>query len=310
MNTILTQDNLNNKFLSDGKYHVENPEFQLKIITFANNTADYVMSRINPKKVKERIYGMITSYQITLTDEQKAQKELENIERSARRAKQAIHHLIRQIGADHMLTLNVRENIQDKDKFFEIFTRFIRLIREKDVVTVLGKKGLVTRKLKRDYAYVAVPELQERGAYHMHIACVGKQDLDLLRSCWYVALGGDCNDTGDNVLGQIDVQYHKKRFSGLSEIHKTFKLVGYLTKYIAKSFEVSHQLGEKRYSSTRSVPKPIVNKQHLMAMFDVGDKPFLDSIKEVLSIAEFHGLRDLQLWNRGLDVFVLRGCYD
>lgn len=313
MELILTQDDLQNKFLSDGKFENESPEYKLKIITFANNTADYVMTRINPKKVKERIYGMMTSYPKTLSDEQIAIKEQDNIERSARRAKQSIHHLIRQIGADHMLTLNVRENIQDKDKFFEIFTRFIRLVREKDYVGSYGQHiqaKLVTRKIKRDYAYVAVPELQERGAYHMHIACVGKQDLNLLRACWYAALGGDCNDTGDNVLGQIDVQYHQKRFSGLTEIHKTFKLVGYLTKYISKSFEVSHQLGEKRYSSTRSVPKPIVNKQHLMAMFDYGDKPFIDSMSEVLSIAEFHGLRDLQLWNRGLDVFVVRGSYD
>jgi len=306
MESSVIQQSTDYKFLSDGNWETENPEYKLKIITFANNTADYIMTRLKPKRVKERFYGMLTTYQKTLTDEQKAQKELENIERSARRAKQAIHHLIRQIGADHMLTLSTRENIQDKDKFFEIFTRFIRLVREKGLVN--GK--LKTMPSKRDYAYVAVPELQERGAYHMHIACVGRQDLDLLRACWYVALGGSESDSGTSVLGQIDVQYHKKRFSGLTEIHKTFKLVGYLTKYIAKSFEVSHQLGEKRYSSTRSVPKPIVNNQNLVAMFDAGDKPFVDSIKEVLSIAEFHGLRDLQLWNRGLDVFVLRGTYN
>jgi hypothetical protein len=78
----------------------------------------------------------------------------------------------------------------------------------------MTNSGLVTRESNRDWPYVAVREVQERGALHMHIACVGKQDLPLIRACWYVALGGSEFDGGENVLGQIDVQSQKRRFSG------------------------------------------------------------------------------------------------
>lgn len=313
MNASVIQDFSKNKFLNNGVWDTENPEFKLKIITFRDKSVDLIMTRLNPKKIKEKIKGVITTYPKTLSEVELEAKRLENIERSARRAKQAVHHLVRQIGADHMLTLTTRENITDKKQFFEVFARFIRLVREKDYFEkhssdgTLIKKMLITRSHKRVYAYVAVPELQERGAYHMHIACVGRQDINLLRSCWYVALGGSVDDVKEAALGQVDVQFNTKRFSGETEIFKTFKLVGYLTKYIAKSFEVSHQLGEKRYSSTRDIPKPIVQKQHLMAMFDYGDKSFIAGMQEVLNIADFIGVRDLQLWNRGLDVFIARG---
>lgn len=312
-NLLQNFDDVNHQFLSDGKCETENPEFKLKIITFADKSVDLIMTRLNPKKIKEKIKGVVTSYQRDLSEAELEAKRLENIDRSARRAKLAVHHLVRQIGADHMLTLTTRENITDKAQFFEVFSRFIRLVREKDYFEkrssdgTLIKKVLITRSQKRPYAYVAVPELQERGAYHMHIACVGRQDINLLRSCWYVALGGSVDDVKEAALGQVDVQFNKKRFSGESEIFKTFKLVGYLTKYISKSFEVSHQLGEKRYSSARSIPKPIVQKQHLFAMFDYGDKSFIAGMQEVLNIADFIGVRDLQLWNRGLDVFIARG---
>ena len=267
-----------NEYFDKSTHFIDSPfEFRLKTLTFANNTIDMVMTKIKHsiEKTKEPVVGFFgVSYPKTLTDEQKEAKRLENIERAVRRAKQAVHFACRQINADHMLTLTTRENITDKDKFFEIFTKFVRLVREKDVVRghyvdfVLNTRTQAQG--KRNWLYVAVPELQDRGAYHMHIACVGKQDLNLLRACWYVALGGNPYDKGVDSKGQIDVQSKKRRFSGLTETHKTFALVRYLTKYISKGFEQSSELGQHRYKVSRGISKPNQQKQNLIACFSNG----------------------------------------
>lgn len=287
---------------------VENPaEFQLKSRFFKDGTVDLIVHRIRhriPKHFKDMVTGVINLHPKTLTDDEKEAKRLDNIRRAAQRAKQGVQFAVRQIQADHMLTIHTRENIQDRDVFFENFTRFIRLVREKDYIN--GQ--LVTRSIKRHFPFVAVPELQDRGAYHMHIACVGKQDLNLLRACWYVALGGSPSDKGADVRGQIDVTSQKKMFGTASEKFKTMKLVNYLTKYISKGFTQDDRVGEKRYSKARDIEPPKQLKQYLLACFSNGQQDFVDAIQETISIANFYGIgSDFQMFNRGTDLFILRG---
>lgn len=282
------------------------PEYKLKITKFANKTIRFVMYKWNSTGItKEPFKGETTVYPRAKTDEEIAQAKADSIERAARRAKQAVHHLVRSIGADHMLTLNTRENIEDYDRFDAIFKDFLRLVRNKDVVG----DSLINRPFKREWAYVAVREKQERGALHMHIACVGKQDLRLLRACWYVALGGRVGDKSENALGQIDVQSDKKRFSGKTETFKTFKLVGYLTKYIAKGFEESDQLGMRRYKASREIQRPIISKQYLHSYFSYGDKPFIDAHLELFDIARGFGVDvnalDFEVFNLGLQLLIM-----
>lgn len=284
-------------------------EYKLKTISFANKTVDFVMTKIKHKipETKAAFKGFMTTYPKTLTPEEQEEKRQENIRRSVTRAKQAVHHAVRSLGADHMLTLHTRENIQDRARFFEIFTRFVRLVREKDVHIINGVPTLVSRKEKRVWGYVAVSELQQRGAYHMHVACVGKQDLTLLRACWYVALGGSPSDKGSDVLGQVDVRYRERRFSGKTDIHKTFTLVSYMTKYIVKSFEDSSDLGLRRYNASRDIPKPIVNKQFIWSSYANNGGDFTTAVKEVFAIANFMGVDVSTAWNRGEDILILRG---
>jgi len=201
-------------------------EFRLKTVSFCNKTVDFVMTRIKHRipKTKESFKGVMTIYPKTLSAEELEAKRLENIERAARRAKQAVHYAVRSLGADHMLTLTVRENMTDRGKFFEVFKEFVRLVRTKDLHNIAGVPSLITRKDKRAWGYVACPELQDRGAYHMHVACVGKQDISLLRACWYVALGGLASDSGENTKGAVNVRYRERKFSGKTELHKTFSL--------------------------------------------------------------------------------------
>jgi hypothetical protein len=284
-------------------------EYTLKITSFANKTVDLLMRKIKHRipKTNEAFKGVTTLYPKTLTEEQAEEKRLENIRRSATRAKQAVHHAVRSMGADHMLTLTTRENITDRSQFFSVFQEFIRLVRNKDLVTVKGELILKTRKEKRPYAYVAVPEFQERGAYHMHIACLGKQDLALLRACWYVALNGNENDKGELTKGAINVRYRELPFGRKSDNFSTFQLVKYMTKYMAKSFEVTNQLGLKRYSSAREIPKPIINKQFVWSSYANNGGDFRTAVTEVFAIASFMGVDVSTTWNRGEDIMILRG---
>jgi hypothetical protein len=282
------------------------PAFKLKMRQFANNTVDYILTRTNIKKlIAEPFYGTMTTYPKQLTDEEKEAKRLENIERAARRARQKVHHLVRSMGADHMLTLSTRENITDANRFDSIFTAFIRLVRTKQLIN--GK--LVTASTKKEWKYVAVREMQDRGAFHFHIACVGFQNIPFLRACWYVALGGTEFDSGANVLGQVDVQHDRKGTSVETPIHKTFKLVRYLCKYITKTFDESTVLGQRRYKSSREIAKPIVMKQYLPVYFG-GEEAFVEAMKYVISIAKFHGVKNFESWNRELDIYILRGDLD
>lgn len=314
MNATLTDIEQFNKW-HDSEFE-QLPEFKVKILSFANKTVDIILSRtrLNDKMLKRGSEdGFFTIHPNDKTEAELEATRLENIERACRRARQKVHYLVRQLGADHMLTLTTRENIESSDLFDEIFQRFIRLVREKNVVgktDETGKRILDLRTRPDDnrmWAYVAVKELQERGAYHMHIACVGRQDLDLLRSCWYVALGGTPNDSKEHARGAIDVQYKQKRFSGLTEQHSTFALVRYLTKYISKSFEVTQELGKARYKSSRGISAPIINKQFLPVYWSAGDECFTKAISHVLSISNFLGLKNIVPWNRGLDIYILRG---
>lgn len=314
MNATLTDVEQFNKW-HDSEFE-QLPEFKLKVLSFLNGTVDLILTRtgLNKKMLKRGSEdGFFTIHPKDKTEAELEATRLENIERAARRARQKVHYLVRQLGADHMLTLTTRENIESSEKFDSIFQEFIRLVRQKNVVgkaDQTGKRILDLRTRQDDnrmWPYVAVKELQDRGAYHMHIACVGRQDLDLLRSCWYVALGGTPNDSKEQARGAIDVQYKQKRFSGLTEQHSTFALVRYLTKYISKSFEVTQELGKARYKASRGIVPPIKNTQFLPVYWSAGDECFIKAIGHVNSISNFLGLKNVIPWNRGLDIYILRG---
>jgi hypothetical protein len=295
-NIISRIQNANNDF-------VDNPaEYKLIIRKFANKTVDYVVHKIKHRipKLHKEFNNKTLSYSSKSPDE----KREDNLLRAIRRAKQQVHFAVRSIGADHMLTLHTRQNIQDRQKFFLYFARFIQLVRTKKLVN--GR--LLDIQSKRHYPFCAVPELQERGAYHMHVAVSGKQDIPFLRACWYVALGGTEFDKNEQVLGNIDVTTQTKRFSNSTTTLKTRALVGYLTKYITKSFQEDSELGIHRYTKSRGNPPVDTKREYLMACFSNGEKGFLDAIKEVIDIAEVQGIgNDWSIWNRNDELFIIRG---
>ena len=126
---------------------------------------------------------------------------------------------------DHLLTLTYRENTQERDRVWRDFGRFARLVR----------KALP----KRTFPFIAVLERQKRGAFHIHAAVAGYQNIPLLRCLWHETIGGSDR-------GNIDVQH----FGG-----QRSRLAKYLAKYISKDLAEAGK-GVHRYKRSRGIKMP------------------------------------------------------
>ena len=128
--------------------------------------------------------------------------------------------------ADHLLTLTYRDNVTDFEQASADLARFIRRVK-----TYLP-----------DWVYIAVPERQQRGAWHWHLAVVGRQDVELLRTSWRHVVSD----------GNIDVQKPKTRAA-----EQRLALVKYLGKYLAKGFEDGNRvLNGHRYRASLGIDVP------------------------------------------------------
>lgn len=230
-----------------------------KVEDFNNSFSDFVRQSVSKNKPE-------------LTEEE---KHVLNMARSVRRARQKVRHTIKALEADHMLTLTYRDNMQDIDKLKADYKRFVRM--------------MVAR--YPAWKYVAVKERQERGALHLHIAVKGRQPLNYIRKCWYIAIGGSSEDSGENTKGAINVRA-PSRFSGRqgkSVKWKNSKLAGYLTKYLGKDIsEVEHH--SKRYWVSKKIEGVEVVKFWLSAT------NFKDAIVEAHNLVHGRGASDLSIW--------------
>ncbi len=146
--------------------------------------------------------------------------------RAIRRARSRLRQLVLAANADHLLTLTYRDNVTDFQQACADLVRFIRAVR-------VHLPGWVS---------IAVPEQQQRGAWHWHLAVVGRQDVDLLRSSWRGVVGD----------GNIDVQQPKSRST-----NRRLALVRYLGKYLAKGFqEGNRELNRHRYRASHGILIP------------------------------------------------------
>ena len=147
-----------------------------------------------------------------------------NENRSCRRAASKARKLIMAMQLNYMMTLTYRENMQDDEQAQKDFKKFIRKVRD-----LLG-----------DFPYLAVSELQARGAYHWHIAVRGRQPVIALRQLWRSVVGE----------GSLRVDPPKKGGGGEQGFWNLPRLAGYLTKYIKK--QMGHRgLNAKRYQASR-----------------------------------------------------------
>lgn len=146
-----------------------------------------------------------------------------NLARSARRARQVVRWRAMAIGADRLLTLTYRENMQDLQRCRADFDAFRRRMQ---------KAGMLEN-------YVAVPERQERGAWHVHIALKGWLPVDEVRAHWHAVVGEGNIDIARSRRGRMDAK----------------RIAGYLAKYIGKAFDEVCD-GRARYWGSRGLPAP------------------------------------------------------
>ncbi len=150
-------------------------------------------------------------------------------DRAARRARSRLRQLALASKADHLLTLTYRANVTDYGQASDDLSRFIRRVRS----------------AVPDWVYIAVPERQQRGAWHWHMAVVGRQDVGLLRGCWL--------DVVEE--GNIDVQPPKR-----GTINRRLGIVTYLGKYLTKGFgEDSRELNGHRFRASLGIQVPAVS---------------------------------------------------
>jgi hypothetical protein len=157
---------------------------------------------------------------------------LENLQRSAMRAKSKVRKLVRNMGADHLCTLTLRETWDEvlDGEFWSIedwgraWDRLRRLL-----VKVIG-----------DFPYVAVFEPHVKGNFHLHLAWRGKIPVNLMRPLWWAICGG-------RGQGNVDAKWFKVPYGG----DRTYKIARYLSKYVVKQFQVDPRYNKKRYWASR-----------------------------------------------------------
>lgn len=159
-----------------------------------------------------------------------------SIDRSARRAKTKVRRLSKAMQADCLLTLTYREDMQDKKRLMADFKAFRARLQ------TLGA-----------FSYIATVEKQQRGAYHLHIAChqfpawlkdengVRVKSYNLIRSMWRRVVGAN--------NGNVDLT----RPRGRNSAHR---IASYISKYVMKNV-ADADLNAKAYWSSRDIVVPV-----------------------------------------------------
>lgn len=91
-----------------------------------------------------------------------------------------------------------------------------------------------------DVPYVAVLERHRKGNYHLHLAWVGRVNLNVMRPLWWAICGG-------RGAGNVDAQYIKVRQGG----DRAHRIASYISKYVGKHFTDNPRFNKKRYRASR-----------------------------------------------------------
>lgn len=264
----------------------EIPEYWCKVVTLPHGQTEVSVTPANRQTIINLRMGfnpLLDSPRKRRTVEEQEERDTENRQRSSKRARQSVRYLVKSIFADHLLTFSYRENVEDRARVAADWKEFVRLFRHR----------------YPEWQYLAVLEKQDRGAFHIHVAVVGKQDIRWLLRCWLLAIGQPLQDVnewlvggsklGERSLGAVNVEPPKKRWGGTQKNWQRNKLAGYLTKYIGKEFEEGDK-NAKKYWHSRNVVKPKIEKHWLRA------KTFAEAVAEAHDLVYYTGATDIGMW--------------
>jgi hypothetical protein len=186
----------------------------LKTETYPAGPRRVVLKEVNVAEVDPIIVGG-TPLRIKREKDQQ-----ERVDSSVQRTRKTIRQRCMAFKADRLLTLTYRENMTDRRRAYQDTVRFIQRCRLVNLLPV----------------YVAVPEQQKRGAWHVHIACRGYMPVITLRRIWREVVGqfeGMPN-------GNIDLSYRHRGESN------PWRIASYLSKYIGKAIAQS-EAGDRTF---------------------------------------------------------------
>lgn len=191
------------------------------------------MHPLNYLKVRrygERLVEVTWNLQLvpksTVKADRGASEEIEeNQKRAILRARSSIRRKIINAGLTHLVTLTYRENVLDKERAKADFSRFVQSVHSE----------------RPEWKYLAVFERQSRGAWHVHIATAGFQDVNFLREKWLA------------VVGQGSLNARAPRQTKVKNARVA--MANYLSKYIGKDVK-AWKLNKKNYFHSKNVTEP------------------------------------------------------
>lgn len=164
-------------------------------------------------------------------------KEAESLRRMNLTRKQTKANIVRIIDSNFnnrasFLTLTVKDNITDRKEFSNLFDKFI---------TRMNYNFLNTK--KRKLKYLAVLEMQKRGAWHIHMIIF---DIGYLK-----------HEKLSKVWGHGFVWINE-----LSNLDNSSNAGRYISKYMEKAIgqELLDSKGKKAYYSSHNLNKPFISK--------------------------------------------------
>jgi hypothetical protein len=197
----------------------------------------------------------------------------QNEKRAQARAKGEIRRKCLSIGADHLVTLTYRDNVEDRER----------------VLTDLERLRRMLSRVGYPMPYVAVLECQKRGAIHPHLAVRGFQDIRLLRRCWYKIVG--------KIQGQVNVRGPRP---GTSPV----KLARYLSKYISKDFDSQpREFEEHRYFCSLGIAVPTERYQFVLVRHARGSERKFFSLMLTDTISRVGEYCTVKHWIGGAGTF-------
>lgn len=173
-------------------------------------------------------------------------------EKAASRARRNCRHKIKHAGFTQLLTITYRECMVDLDRMRRDFAAWLRIMRR----VIPGFRAV--------YGF----EQQQRGAWHVHVACDKLPRLLQYKGCkvqsWKVgtAVWRSVVPAG----GLCFVGGRRGRFNRYSSAGK---IAGYISKYLTKD-NAAGQAGRRMWDSTRDLAPPAAVLLDLPPM-DIGD---------------------------------------
>lgn len=213
-----------NWFRPAGEWSPDVSNFVVSIQTFHAGGYEVVCTPLDLEQLARRADADRHHGERTKPEEQ----DPESVERSRRRAKKKVRHLIKSMGCDRLFTLTRRESnpadYWSREDWLKAWAHFVKSC---------SRAGV-------DLAYVAVLELHKKGNFHLHVALVGKIPINIVRRIWWAITGG-------RGQGNVDVKYKPH----LSDYDRRAGLAKYVSKYLTKGFEETEAFNKKRYFASR-----------------------------------------------------------